>query len=96
MVTARRAGMADMLQQESKKEQFLRHVATLNKSFFTWFADLTKDKDTSKDSIDFIDGFQVNNKQNIANRLLFFLTAIISCNDFCRTHSMLFFLFILF
>ena len=67
MVTARRAGMADMLQQESKKDQFLRHVAALNKSFFAWFTDLTKDKDIGKDGVDFIDGFQVSSQQNIVN-----------------------------
>ena len=59
LVTARRGGLTDMLQQESKKEQFLRHVAALNKSFFSWFTDLTQDKDKGKDGIDFIDGFQV-------------------------------------
>eukprot|EP01036_Dinobryon_divergens_P029735 gene29735-38876_t len=58
LVTARRGGLTDMLQQESKKEQFLRHVAALNKSFFAWFTDLTQDKDKGKDGIDFIDGFQ--------------------------------------
>ena len=55
-----------MLQQESKKEQFLRHVAALNKSFFAWFTDLTQDKDKGKDGIDFIDGFQV-----FANNIIF-------------------------
>mmetsp|Transcript_13263 Transcript_13263/g.18178 ORF Transcript_13263/g.18178 Transcript_13263/m.18178 type:complete len:552 (+) Transcript_13263:2-1657(+) len=59
LVTARRQSLSHIDEmQNNKKEQFIRHVSTLNKSFYEWYKNLMPNLTDAESNCDLVDGFQ--------------------------------------